>query len=99
MAASSLYDVTMTEDSPSPMSAQEANRRLVELCRRVAIEKGDKARAREWADVSYERKGEILAGLLSMTAAMAEARGGGWPKPPPMSVRARLDEARKRREG
>ena len=89
----------MTEDSLRQMSAQEANRRLVELCRRVAIEKGDKARAREWAHVSYERKGEILAELLARTAAMAEGRGGGWPKPPPMSVRARLEDARKRREG
>jgi hypothetical protein len=88
----------MNEASSTEDIAKENNRRLVELCRRVAIEKGDKARAREWADVSYERKGEILAGLLAMTAAMAEARGGGWPKPPLMSVRERFEQARKRRE-
>ena len=93
-----FYNGGVTDDSPGQMSAREANRRLVELCRRVAIEKGDKARAREWADVSYERKGEILAGLLDLTAAMAEGVGGGWPKPPLMSVRARIEEARKRRE-
>lgn len=70
----------------------------MEMCRRVAIEKGDKARAKQWANVSDERKGEILFDLLARTAAMADGRGGGWPKPPPMVVRDRIEEARKRRE-
>ena len=92
------YNENVTEELPTAESVKASHRRLVEVSRRVAIKKGDKARAKEWADVSYKRKGEILAGLLAMTAAMAKTRGGGWTKPPLMSVRARFEEARQRRE-
>ncbi len=84
------------EESEADALRREQNRRLVELCRRVSEEKSDKARAREWAGVSSERKGEILAALLDVTAAMAADVGGGWPKPRPLVVRERLERAQKR---
>jgi hypothetical protein len=77
-------------DEPDPEGAErdaaatreELNRRLVELCRRVAAENSIEARAALWRDRTPGEHGAALYALLEMVGQIAKARGYGWQKPP-----------------